>query len=57
MIAENCSMEIDLALMVGFHFSFSVLDVFIPSMGATARQGAGAGIGLGVIGGLPIVPM
>ena len=37
--------------------TFSVLDVFIPSMGATARQGAGAGIGLGVIGGLPIVPM
>jgi ABC-type Co2+ transport system permease subunit len=37
--------------------TFSVLDVFIPSMGATARQGAGAGIGLGVIGGLPIIPM
>lgn len=37
--------------------TFSVLDVFIPSMGSTARQGAGAGIGLGVIGGLPIVPM
>jgi len=37
--------------------TFSVLDVFIPSMGATARQGAGAGIGLGVIGGLPIVPV
>jgi len=26
-------------------------------MGATARQGAGAGIGLGVIGGLPMVAM
>lgn len=37
--------------------TFSVLDVFIPSMGASARQGAGAGIGLGVIGGLPIVPI
>jgi ABC-type Co2+ transport system permease subunit len=37
--------------------TFSVLDVFIPSMGATARQGAGAGIGLGVIGGLPVMPM
>ena len=37
--------------------TFSVLDVFIPSMGATARQGAGAGIGLGVIGGLPMVAM
>jgi ABC-type Co2+ transport system permease subunit len=37
--------------------TFSVLDVFIPSMGATARQGAGAGIGLGVIGGLPVMPL
>jgi ABC-type Co2+ transport system permease subunit len=37
--------------------TFSVLDVFVPSMGASARSGAGTGIGLGVIGGLPIRPM
>ena len=37
--------------------TFSVLDVFIPSMGASARSGAGTGIGLGVIGGLPLRPM
>jgi ABC-type Co2+ transport system permease subunit len=37
--------------------TFSVLDVFIPSMGSMARNSAGAGIGLGVIGGLPIAPI
>ena len=36
---------------------FAVLDVFIPSMGVTARTSAGAGIGLSLVGGLPIVPM
>ena len=37
--------------------TFSVLDVFVPSMGASARSGAGTGLGLGVIGGLPLRPM
>jgi len=35
--------------------TFSVLDVFIPSMGVSARQGAGGGLGLGLIGGLPVI--
>jgi ABC-type Co2+ transport system permease subunit len=34
--------------------TFSLLDVFIPSMGISARNGTGAGLGLGIIGGLPI---
>jgi ABC-type Co2+ transport system permease subunit len=34
--------------------TFSILDVFIPSMGTSARNGAGMGIGLNVVGGLPI---
>jgi ABC-type Co2+ transport system permease subunit len=34
--------------------TFSILDVFIPSMGTSARNGAGMGLGLNVIGGLPI---
>lgn len=34
--------------------SFAILDVFAPSIGKAARQGAGLGIGAGVIGGLPI---
>jgi len=30
--------------------TFSILDVFIPSMGASARNGAGFGIGLNLVG-------
>ena len=37
--------------------SFAILDVFAPSIGKAARQGAGLGIGAGVIGGLPIHAM
>lgn len=37
--------------------TFSVLDVFIPSMGVSSRSAAGAGIGLGLIGGVPLAPM
>jgi len=37
--------------------TFSVLDVFIPSMGLGARSGASLAIGAGLAGGLPIAPM
>jgi ABC-type Co2+ transport system permease subunit len=37
--------------------TFSVLDVFIPSMGATSRTGASIAIGAGLAGGIPIAPM
>lgn len=30
--------------------TFSILDTYIPSMGQDARQGAGLGIGLGMVG-------
>jgi len=30
--------------------TFSILDVFIPSMGVSARNGAGLGIGLNLVG-------
>ena len=30
--------------------TFSILDVFIPSMGANARTGAGLGIGMNLVG-------
>ena len=30
--------------------TFSILDVYIPSMGVSARQGAGLGIGFGISG-------
>jgi hypothetical protein len=29
--------------------AFSILDVFIPSMGASARNGAGLGLGLNLV--------
>lgn len=32
--------------------TFSILDVFIPAMGSSARGGAGFGIGANLIGGL-----
>jgi len=30
--------------------TFSILDTYVPSMGASARSGAGAGIGLNLVG-------
>jgi ABC-type Co2+ transport system permease subunit len=35
--------------------TFSILDVFIPAMGASARGGAGFGLGANLIGGLKLV--
>jgi len=32
--------------------TFSILDVFIPAMGVSARGGAGFGIGTGLVGGI-----
>jgi len=35
--------------------TFSVLDVFVPSMASSARGGAGFGLGTNLIGGLKMV--
>jgi ABC-type Co2+ transport system permease subunit len=48
----NVEEVIIIALMAAA--TFSVLDVFIPSMGVSARNGAGFAIGTGVSGGLRI---
>jgi putative Mn2+ efflux pump MntP len=37
--------------------SFAILDVFAPSIGQAARQGAGYSIGAGIVGGIPFKPM
>jgi len=37
--------------------TFSVLDVFVPSVGASSRQGVGLSIGAGLAGGIPLRPM
>jgi ABC-type Co2+ transport system permease subunit len=34
--------------------SFAILDLFAPSIGNAARQGAGLSIGAGIAGGLPM---
>jgi|UniRef100_A0A6C0DNH0 ABC-type Co2+ transport system permease subunit len=34
---------------------FSILDVFVPSMGSSVRNGAGAGLGVNLIGGLSVI--
>jgi ABC-type Co2+ transport system permease subunit len=34
--------------------TFSILDVFIPSMGVSARNGTGLSLGAGIVGGFPI---
>ena len=50
------SLNLDEVVIIGLTAAatFSLLDVFIPAMGVAARSGAGTGIGLGLIGGLPI---
>jgi ABC-type Co2+ transport system permease subunit len=35
--------------------TFSVLDVFIPSMGSGVRSGAATGLGLNLIGGIKLI--
>ena len=35
--------------------TFSILDTYVPSMGAEARSGAGFGIGANLVGGLKMV--
>lgn len=37
--------------------TFSVLDLFSPSIGSTARAGAGLGIGVNLVGGLNPAPL
>ena len=46
------SLKLDEIIMLGFvaAATFSILDTFIPTMGQSARQGAGLGIGFGISG-------
>lgn len=51
------SLNIEEVLIIGLMAAatFSILDVFIPSMGQSARSGAGAGLGINLIGGLKMI--
>jgi len=46
------TLNIDEILLIALvaAMTFSILDVFIPSMGISARNGAGLGIGLNLVG-------
>jgi len=46
------TLNIDEILLIALvaAMTFSILDVFIPSMGVSARNGAGLGIGLNLVG-------
>jgi hypothetical protein len=46
------SLKLDEIVMLGLvaAATFSILDTFIPTMGQSARQGAGLGIGFGISG-------
>lgn len=51
----NCEEVTFLALTAAA--SFAILDVFAPSIGQAARQGAGYSIGAGIAGGIPFRPV
>jgi ABC-type Co2+ transport system permease subunit len=54
---KSLSIEEVIVISLTAAATFSLLDVFIPSMGVMSRNSAAAGIGLGLIGGVPIAPM
>ena len=51
------SLNIEEVVVIGLTAAatFSILDIFLPTMAGSARQGAGAGIGLNLIGGLRVM--
>lgn len=48
------SMEEILTISLVSAATFSLLDMFAPSISSAARQGSGLGIGLNLVGGVPI---
>jgi hypothetical protein len=58
-IGKHRSTPFDELLMLGLvaACTFSILDLFSPSISQQARGGAGLGIGIGLVGGLPMKAM
>ena len=50
------SMNLEEIVVIGVTASavFAILDTFAPSIGASARNGAGFSIGAGLVGGIPL---
>lgn len=53
---QKCQLDEVLTLALIAAATFSILDLFAPSMAASARTGAGFSMGAGVVGGLPTGP-
>ncbi len=55
-IGKGTKVHWDELLMLGLvaASTFSILDLFVPSVGASVRNGAGFGIGAGLVGGVPL---
>lgn len=53
-IAQS-QLDFEQVMMIGLTAAcvFSLLDFWVPSVGASARQGAGLSIGAGLVGGFP----
>ncbi len=47
---RSLNIEEILALTLTATATFAILDTYIPSIGSSTRQGAGLGIGLGLVG-------
>jgi hypothetical protein len=54
---KSLSVEEVIVISLTASATFSLLDVFIPSMGVGSRQGASLAIGAGLAGGIPLAPM
>ena len=50
----NASLKLEETLMLGLiaGATFSILDLFAPSIGIHVRQGAGLGVGVNLVGGI-----
>jgi hypothetical protein len=49
---RSLNVEEILAVTLTATATFAILDTYIPSIGASTRQGAGLGIGLNLVGGI-----
>lgn len=52
---NGLSMEEIVVIALAATMTFSILDVFVPAIGASARSGAGFGIGANLVG-FPMIP-
>lgn len=54
---KRASLQNVLMLGVSAAASFAILDTFVPSVGLSARSGAGLAIGANMVGGVPVARM